>query len=110
MDEIKAAVHAYILDEFLPGEDPAELTDQPARIARGFPAPGRVASWSAAAAASEEASADAPIFHVGDDVTHANLGEGVVTGLQPGGIVVVRFAGESRDRSLMADVAPIRKR
>ena len=41
---------------------------------------------------------------------HANLGEGVVTGVQPGGIVVVRFAGESRDRSLMADVAPIRKR
>jgi acyl carrier protein len=26
MDEIQAAVHAYILDEFLPGEDPSELT------------------------------------------------------------------------------------
>jgi DNA helicase-2/ATP-dependent DNA helicase PcrA len=91
-------------------ELPAELTDQPARIARGFPAPGRVASWSAAAAASAESDSDAQIFHVGDDVIHANLGEGVVTGLQPGGIVVVRFAGESRDRSLMADVAPIRKR
>ncbi len=93
-------------------ELPADLTDQPARIARGFPAPGRIASWSAAAAASDEASGgqDAQIFHVGDDVIHANLGEGVVTGVQPGGIVVVRFAGESRDRSLMADVAPIRKR
>ena len=34
----------------------------------------------------------------------------MITGVQPGGIVVVRFAGESRDRSLMADVAPIRKR
>ena len=62
--------------------------------------------------ASDEASGgqDAQIFHVGDDVIHTALGEGVVTGVQPGGIVVVRFAGESRDRSLMADVAPIRKR
>ncbi|HEX6023988.1 MAG TPA: UvrD-helicase domain-containing protein [Solirubrobacter sp.] len=99
------SIKSRFLDEL-----PAELTDQPARIARGFPAPGRVASWSAAAAASAEMGEEAQIFHVGDDIVHANLGEGVVTGVQPGGIVVVRFAGESRDRSLMADVAPIRKR
>ena len=91
-------------------EIPVELTDQPARIARGFPAPGRTASWSAAAAASAEMEREAQIFQVGDDVIHANLGEGVVTGVQPGGIVVVRFAGEDRERSLMADVAPLRKR
>ena len=47
---------------------------------------------------------------VGDEIVHAQLGDGVVTGLQPGGIVVVHFAGEGRDRSLMADVAPIKKR
>lgn len=103
------AVKSRFLDEL-----PRELTDQPARISRGFPAPGRVASWSQAAAASAEYAGgdtnDAALFNVGDDVVHAQLGEGVVTGLQPGGIVVVRFAGEGRDRSLMADVAPIRKR
>ncbi len=105
-----AAAHS-LRSRFL-DELPAELTDQPARIARGFPAPGRIASWSAAAAASDEMSGgqDAQIFHVGDDIIHSALGEGVITGVQPGGIVVVRFAGESRDRSLMADVAPIRKR
>jgi DNA helicase-2/ATP-dependent DNA helicase PcrA len=102
-----AAAHS-LRSRFL-DELPRELTDQPDRAARGLPVPGRVASWSAAAAASAESEGDAPIFRVGDDVVHANLGEGVVTGLQPGGIVVVRFAGESRDRSLMADVAPIRK-
>jgi DNA helicase-2/ATP-dependent DNA helicase PcrA len=95
-------------------EIPRELTDQPARIQRGFSAPGRVASWSQAAAASAEYAGgdtnDAQLFNVGDDVIHAQLGDGVVTGLQPGGIVVVRFAGEGRDRSLMADVAPIKKR
>ncbi len=96
-------------------ELPRELTDQPARISARLPRPpGRSASWSQAAAASAEYAGgdtnDAAVFNVGDDVIHSQLGEGVVTGLQPGGIVVVRFAGEGRDRSLMADVAPIRKR
>ena len=69
-----------------------------------------MASWSQAAAASAETTDDAQVFNVGDEIVHAQLGEGVVTGLQPGGIVVVHFAGEGRDRSLMADVAPIKKR
>jgi len=101
------SIRSRFLDEL-----PRELTDQADREARGLPAPGRIASWSAAAAASAEAQrgGDAQLFRVGEDVVHANLGEGVVTGVQPGGIVVVRFAGESRDRTLMADVAPIRKR
>ena len=30
---------------------------------------------------------------MGDDVVHAAFGDGVVTGVEPGGIVVVRFAG-----------------
>lgn len=98
-------IKSRFLDEL-----PRELTDQPARLQRGFPAPGRVASWSQAAAATAENTNDAQVFSVGDDVIHAQLGEGVVTGLQPGGIVVVHFHGEGRDRSLMADVAPIRKR
>jgi DNA helicase-2/ATP-dependent DNA helicase PcrA len=98
-------IKSRFLDEL-----PRELTDQPSRISRGFPAPGRVASWSQAAAASAENTDDAQVFNVGDEIVHAQLGEGVVTGLQPGGIVVVHFAGEGRDRSLMADVAPIKKR
>ena len=50
------------------------------------------------------------VFHTGDDVIHAQLGEGVVIGNEPGGIVVVRFAQDGRERKLMADYAPIRKR
>ena len=107
-------------------EIPAELTDQPDRNAVGVGRPagaGRVASWSTAAAASEEAAswggggsgsagagAGASVFRVGDDVVHAAFGDGVVTGVEPGGIVVVNFAGEGRERKLMADYAPIRKR
>ena len=36
MNEIRQAVHAYILDQFLPGEDPSELTDQTPLITGGI--------------------------------------------------------------------------
>jgi DNA helicase-2/ATP-dependent DNA helicase PcrA len=49
-------------------------------------------------------------LHTGDDVVHAAFGDGVVTAVEPGGIVVVRFADDGAERKLMADYAPIRKR
>jgi DNA helicase-2/ATP-dependent DNA helicase PcrA len=48
-------------------------------------------------------------FRLGDDVMHAAFGAGVVTGLEPGGIVVVRFAGDGSERKLMAEYAPVTK-
>jgi DNA helicase-2/ATP-dependent DNA helicase PcrA len=91
-------------------EIPAELTDQPERAAAGLPT-GRIASWAGAAAAYAEATAsEAAVFRAGDDVVHAQLGDGVVIGSEPGGIVVVRFAQDGRERKLMADYAPIRRR
>ena len=96
-------------------EIPRELTDQPDRNAVGVGRPagaGRVASWATAAAASDDAvgGGAASVFRVGDDVVHAAFGDGVVTGVEPGGVVVVNFAGEGRERKLMADYAPIRRR
>ena len=95
-------------------EIPSDLTDQAQRAAAGFPT-GRIASWAGAAAASAEAAATSgdaagQVFHTGDDVIHAQLGDGVVIGTEPGGIVVVRFAQDGRERKLMADYAPIRRR
>jgi DNA helicase-2/ATP-dependent DNA helicase PcrA len=49
-------------------------------------------------------------FRVGDDVIHATFGEGVVTGIQRGGIVTVNFAAGAGERQLMADYAPLRRR
>jgi DNA helicase-2/ATP-dependent DNA helicase PcrA len=46
----------------------------------------------------------------GDDVVHASFGDGVVTGVEPGGIVVVRFSGDGSERMLDLDHAPIRRR
>jgi DNA helicase-2/ATP-dependent DNA helicase PcrA len=51
---------------------------------------------------------DTPDFAVGEDVVHASFGEGVVTGVEPGGVIVVSFGGA--ERKLMADYAPLVKR
>jgi DNA helicase II / ATP-dependent DNA helicase PcrA len=48
-------------------------------------------------------------YTVGDDVVHASFGEGVVTAVEPGSVVVVRFASDGTERKLMADYAPLKK-
>jgi DNA helicase-2/ATP-dependent DNA helicase PcrA len=65
----------------------------------------RATSWSGGGGDAAPAS-----FRMGDDVVHAAFGEGVVTGVEPGGIVVIRFAGDGSERKLMAEYAPITKR
>ena len=45
----------------------------------------------------------------GDSVRHGSLGEGVVTRIEPGGIVTVRFAGDGTERRLMLDYAPLER-
>jgi DNA helicase-2/ATP-dependent DNA helicase PcrA len=54
-------------------------------------------------------AAPAAELQVGDDVVHASFGEGVVTAVEPGPVVVVRFAADGSERKLMADYAPLRK-
>ena len=66
----------------------------------------RATSWSGGGGGGGEG----PGFRLGDDVVHAAFGEGVVTGVEPGGIVVIRFAGDGSERKLMAEYAPITKR
>jgi ATP-dependent DNA helicase UvrD/PcrA len=89
-------------------EIPAELTDREheVEVTRGPGGAGpAVPTWEAA-----RTDAAAPEFRLGDDVTHAAFGEGVVIGVESGGIVVVRFAGDGTERKLMAAYAPITKR
>jgi DNA helicase II / ATP-dependent DNA helicase PcrA len=49
-------------------------------------------------------------FRIGEDVVHARFGDGVVTGLEPGGVVMVRFASDGSEKKLMADYAPLKKK
>jgi DNA helicase-2/ATP-dependent DNA helicase PcrA len=87
-------------------EIPIELTDRDEEAPTG---PDAAATWGGGAAVSEPDRAGAT-FALGEDVVHANFGEGVVTGVEPGGLVVVRFAGDGSERKLMADYAPLKRR
>jgi DNA helicase-2/ATP-dependent DNA helicase PcrA len=92
-------------------EIPANLTDDESEPRVGA-APGG-GSWRAAQTSWDGAQGEAvaaPEFRLGDDIVHAAFGEGVVTGVEPGGIVVVRFAGDGSERKLMAAHAPITRR
>jgi DNA helicase II / ATP-dependent DNA helicase PcrA len=89
-------------------ELPEELTE------RSSSAVGAVGGWGQGGQLEAAATPIDPgptlELHTGDDVVHASFGDGVVTAVEPGGVVVVRFAGEGTERKLMADYAPIRKR
>jgi DNA helicase II / ATP-dependent DNA helicase PcrA len=88
-------------------EIPEGLTDREGQPRRGLGGlRSRLTSWDSGAATQE-----APIaYRLGDDVVHPSFGEGVVTGIEPGGIVVIRFAKDHSERKLVADLAPISKR
>ena len=63
-----------------------------------------------AAARRQGGSATAESFRLGEDVVHAAFGDGVVTGVEPGGVIVVRFADDGSERKLMAEYAPVSRR
>jgi DNA helicase-2/ATP-dependent DNA helicase PcrA len=121
----------YAMPSRFLNEIPAALTDREEQRARGATALGamrsRMTSWDGAgsgdswgSAARAERGFDSggfgsggtPVvaYRLGDDVSHPSFGEGVVTGLEPGGIVVIRFSRDASERKLVADLAPISKR
>jgi ATP-dependent DNA helicase UvrD/PcrA len=69
----------------------------------------RPASWSGYASPGVAPRGDAPALQTGDSVRHETLGEGVVIGVEPGGVVTVRFADDGAERRLMLDYAPLEK-
>ncbi|HYN90707.1 MAG TPA: UvrD-helicase domain-containing protein [Thermoleophilaceae bacterium] len=87
-------------------EIPVEFTDRDEDAPTG---PAAAATWGGGASAPEPGGSGAS-FSLGDDVVHAQFGEGVVVGVEPGGLVVVRFAGDRSERKLMADYAPLKRR
>jgi DNA helicase-2/ATP-dependent DNA helicase PcrA len=90
-------------------ELPVELTERHTTV----PAGGGGMTWDAPTGTSPAQPVDpgpALELQTGDDVVHASFGDGTVTAVEPGGVVVVRFSGDGSERKLMADYAPIRKR
>ncbi len=99
----------YNLPSRFVGEIPEQLVERHiATSATGWPSPSSGGTGSALP--ERRQPHPSPLeFEVGDDVVHASFGEGVVTGVEPGNVLVVRFAGQADERKLMADYAPLRK-
>jgi DNA helicase-2/ATP-dependent DNA helicase PcrA len=117
-----SGMRSRFLDEL-----PTELLDESQEPARwgagqrigalhaGVGAPGALASVDGPAASAwtssdTRATPAAEAFRLGEDVVHAAFGEGVVTGFEPDGVIVVRFAGDGSERKLMAEYAPVSRR
>ena len=70
----------------------------------------RPASWSGYGSPTGVAPrAATPTLSTGDSVRHETLGEGVVTAMEAGGVVTVRFAADGTERRLMLDYAPLER-
>jgi DNA helicase-2/ATP-dependent DNA helicase PcrA len=73
----------------------------------------RPSSWAGYASSprqvSPRAEASLPSLQTGDSVRHGSLGEGVVTRVEPGGVVTVRFERDGSERRLMLEYAPLEK-
>jgi DNA helicase-2/ATP-dependent DNA helicase PcrA len=72
----------------------------------------RPASWSGYGAPRQSQvppREDVPDLGTGDNVRHSTLGEGVVTRVEPGGVVTVRFADDGSERRLVLEYAPLEK-
>jgi DNA helicase-2/ATP-dependent DNA helicase PcrA len=71
----------------------------------------RPSSWSGYKAQPGAAVEPRPglVLSTGDAVRHGSLGEGIVTGIEPGGVVTIRFAEDATERRLMVEYAPLEK-
>ena len=92
-------------------EIPADLADRQESQQRTFGRPSAATRWSDTPnAPTRREPTPGATFRIGDDVVHARFGDGVVTGIDPGGVVMVRFASDGSEKKLMADYAPLKKK
>jgi DNA helicase-2/ATP-dependent DNA helicase PcrA len=91
----------------LPSRFLDELPEQ--HIERERLRPGSWSNYGTSAKSQVPTVANVPSLSTGDSVKHGTLGEGVVLRMEPGGVVVVRFAGDGSERRLMLDYAPLEK-
>jgi DNA helicase-2/ATP-dependent DNA helicase PcrA len=95
----------------LPSRFLSEIPDDLVEREGGVEATGWLTGDQASPSPLARAPSAAPTVELGlgDDVVHASFGEGVVTAVEPGSVIVVRFAADGTERKLMADYAPLRK-
>jgi DNA helicase-2/ATP-dependent DNA helicase PcrA len=95
-------------------EEHVEITVETSTSGSSYARPGAGDTYRASGGSSIPSSGGGSLpmarFKIGDDVEHANFGEGMVIGVEPGNMIVVRFTGDGSERKFIADYAPITKR
>jgi DNA helicase-2/ATP-dependent DNA helicase PcrA len=116
--------HGYAIPSRFLAEIPSELTDREEHRPRGVGGfRDRLTSWpSSSGAGTADADPDTirigrarpqaemPEFRMGEEVTDSKFGEGTVIGVEPGGIVVVRFRSDGSERKLLSQYAHLTRR
>jgi DNA helicase II / ATP-dependent DNA helicase PcrA len=109
--------HGYAMPSRFLSEIPANLTDQEEQRPRGVGQfRERMTSWSSGGAEiriggrAERIDPEPVDFRMGEDVAHPSFGEGVVIGIETGGIVVIRFSRDGSERKLVSGLAPLSRR
>jgi DNA helicase-2/ATP-dependent DNA helicase PcrA len=109
---LRGETHWNLPSEFL-DEIPPELAERQESQQQQFGRPGAsaVRTWDQTSTPPvRREPTPGATFRVGDDVVHARFGDGVVTGVEGGGVVMVRFAADRSEKKLMADYAPLKKK
>lgn len=84
------------------------LDELPKEVERERLRPSSWAGYGAQPSAAPRGAADL-VLSTGDAVRHGSLGEGIVTAIEPGGVVTIRFAEDGTERRLMIEYAPLEK-
>jgi DNA helicase-2/ATP-dependent DNA helicase PcrA len=116
--------HGYSLPSRFLAEIPQELTDREEsrpRMTSSFRE--RLTSWPASGSGADSGEApgairigrarpreDVPDFRLGEEVIDAKFGDGTVIGVEPGGIVVIRFQRDGSERKLLSQFAQLTRR
>jgi DNA helicase II / ATP-dependent DNA helicase PcrA len=92
-------------------EIPADLAERQQSQQQTFGRPAAATNWADTPnAPTRREPTPGATFRIGEDVVHARFGDGVVTGVEAGGVVMVRFASDGSEKKLMADYAPLKKK
>jgi DNA helicase II / ATP-dependent DNA helicase PcrA len=86
------------------------LDELPREVERDRLRPSSWASYGAQPSAAAAPRGDPGlVLSTGDSVRHGSLGEGIVTAVEPGGVVTIRFAEDGTERRLMIEYAPLER-
>jgi DNA helicase-2/ATP-dependent DNA helicase PcrA len=84
------------------------LDELPSEVERERLRPSSWAGYGSPASAAPRGTT-VLVLATGDSVRHASLGEGIVTAVEPGNVVTIRFAEDGTERRLMVEYAPLEK-